>query len=486
MILISRRKALIGATVVLCVSSPAMAQDTAHLQGPNWLDKINTDVRVTLQYITEENRDLGTSGDEMEDSFSQQIQLLTGVDFTEDFFGFFHGRALNIDGETGFEDDSGQSVGADQSFFELRELYVQKKNLAGIVPLSLQVGRQRVREPRALWWNSDNDLVRLNYNSTLLNSFIAAGENLSSYRSNTDSDFREDDEDRFRILGESSWQYKYNHFLEGRFLYENDHSGLESVGSLVASGNRDNEDQDLIWAGVRAAGEFRNPSSAAARIKYRADLMGVSGEEDMLTTAGTADPQLRSVTGSSSRDVLGWGLDAGAIIDPMNEGGFVFSFGYAFGSGDDGGSGTDSAFRQTDMQGNSSRIGLERQQQKNYGEVLRPELSNIHVLSAAAAYPVTKATDFSLNYFYYRLDEKATPLRSSGITAPVNGSDKSIGQGLDLIVNVNVDEEFGVNVPYADSTDFRFVAGSFFPGDAYEPSNDNAALRLFTELRFRF
>lgn len=205
---------------------------------------------------------------------------------------------------------------------------------------------------------------------------------------------------------------------------------------------------------------------------------------DLNTASAGTDARL--VTGSTNRDVLGWGLDAAATVDPFEEGGFVFSLGYAFGSGDDGSSGTDNAFRQTDMQGSSSRVGLERQQQKNYGEVLRPELSNIHVLSAGAGYPISEATDVSLTYFYYRLDEEQTSLRSSGISAPLNGNDKSLGQGLDFALNMNVGEEFGINAPYADRTDFRFVAGTFFPGDAYDPSNDNAALRLFTELRFKF
>jgi carbohydrate-selective porin OprB len=152
-------KAHVSAICLTCLAVPALAQEPVQTGG--WQDKIKTDIRVTLQYITEENKDLGTANDEMADSFSQQIQLMTGVDFNEDLFGFFHGRALNIDGETGFEDETGQSVGADQSFFELRELYLQKKNLAGIVPLSLQVGRQRVREPRALWWNSASIIIPL-------------------------------------------------------------------------------------------------------------------------------------------------------------------------------------------------------------------------------------------------------------------------------------------------------------------------------------
>jgi hypothetical protein len=362
-----------------------------------------------------------------------------------------------------FDDDTGATIATDQSFLELRELYVKKKNLFNVTPLSLQVGRQRFREPRALWWNSDQDAVRLAYNSTLLNSFVAVSENLASYRNNSDNDFRYDDEDRFRVLGETSWQYQYNHFLEGRLLYEDDHSGIEGPGSVVSVTNRDNEDQELVWAGVRLAGQFQNASDLASTVKYRADLMGVAGEEDQLVTAAGPSLDRRVVTGSSNRDVLGWGLDTGVIIDPLESGGVALTFGYAFGSGDDGTGGTDNAFRQTDMQGNSSRVGLERQQQKNYGEVLRPELSNLHILSAGAAYPLSDASDISLTYFNYTLDEEATLMRSSGISVPMTGTNKDVGQALDFVLNVNIDKQFDVKMPYTDSTDFRFVAGSFFP-----------------------
>lgn len=468
-----------AAMALLCVSGPALAED-------GWKDKVDVDARLTLQYIAEEDTDLGTTAENGSDSFSQQLQLLTGVDFTENWFGFFHGRALNIDGESGFDDDTGNSISANQSFFELRELYVEKKNLFNVLPLSLQVGRQRIREPRALWWNSDNDAVRLNYNSSLLNGFVAVSENLSSYRSNTDSDFRQDDEDRLRFLGEGSWQYRYNHFLEGRLLFEDDHSGVEAPGTIVNVANRDIEDQELAWAGIRATGSFLN-MPAAHMLKYRADLIGVYGEETNITSVAGPGTDQRTVTGSMDRDVRAWAFDGGAIVDPASEGGAVFTLGYAFGSGDDSaGTGTNHEFRQTDMQGSSSRIGLERQQQRNYGEVLRPELSNLHVLSAGGAYPVSDATDVSLTYFYYHLDEDATSLRSSGVSAPLNGTDKSVGQGLDFIVNVNVGEQFDVDLPFAKRTDFRFVAGSFFPGDAYEPGASEDAYRLFSEIRFRF
>lgn len=466
-----------SAFVFLFMIVPAHAQES----------RFDIDTRLTFQYITEDGLDLGTAANDSEDSLSEQLQLLIGADITEEFSAFFHGRAINVDGQSGFDDDTGRTIGTEQAFLEMRELYVTKSNLLGVPPLSLQVGRQRLREDRALWWNSDQDLVRLNYNSTLLSGFLAAGENLSSYRTGRGDDYLQEDQDRFRTLGQISWQYVYNHVLEGRFLYEKDHSSLESAGTVIDINDRDNEDQNLVWFGARAAGSFAQAPLALGKLKYRADVIGVSGEEDIVdSTAGPGLTQ-RTVTGSRQRDVSAWAFDGTVNLDPASEGGIIFTAGYAFGSGDgDPTSGTNNAFRQSDMQGSSSRIGLERQQQKNYGEVLRPELSNLHILMVGAGYPLTDASDIGVSYFNYQLDENAVRLRSSGISAALNNTDKSVGQAVDLFVNVDVDDELNLKAPYTEDIDFRIVGGSFFPGDAYSPGASGEAFRLFTEVKFRF
>ncbi len=321
--------------------------------------------------------------------------------------------------------------------------------------------------------------------TTLLNGFLAAGENFDSYRTGAQNEFEEEEKERFRLLGELSWQYRYNHFLEGRFLYEDDHSGLEPVGSLIKADDRDDEDQNLLWAGIRSTG-YLEPEGAFGLFKYRGDLMFVTGEEDLLNSAFVAG-NTRSVTGSRSRDVWGWAFDGGIVLDPAERGGIVFTLGYAFGSGDDNpADGTDNEFRQTDIQANASRTVLERQQQKNYGEVLDPELANLHIASVGAAYPLTKAAGLSLTYFHYRLDEEALRLRESDISAPLNGTDKDIGQALDLTFGVDLDDQFSLRLPWVKDVDFRVRAGSFFAGDAYGLAADEMAFRIFTEIKFRF
>jgi hypothetical protein len=452
----------------------------------DWKARTDIDAKIRLQYITEDNPDLTTDREDRENSVSEQLEVSVYSDISDNFSAYARVRGLNIDGESGFDDDTGKSETVDESFLEIRQLWGRFEHIAGVVPLYIQAGKQRLREPRALWWNSNNDLVKVAYDGTITSGFIAVGENLNSYRTNTDSDFEEDDEDRFRILGEASWQYSYDHFVEGRFLYEMDHSGTEPAGSFLDPDNRDREDNNALWAGVRLSGNLIPKSAFVKTCKYRVDLVGLTGETEELESR-YIDENTRMVTGSTERDLRAWAFDGGLIIFPDIIGKPAVTFGYAYGSGDDDpDDNTDNAFRQTGLEGNSSRIGLERTQRKNYGEVLRPELSNLHIAYANIDIPISKHSDTGATYFYYHLDEKASDLRSDGITARMTGDNKSVGQEVDLFLNIGIDEEFGIKIPKVRDIDFRVAAGGFFPGDAYDIEGEKNVYRIFTELKFRF
>lgn len=465
----------------LCPNPQARAQDAEKLK------KIDLNAQLTLQYIKEDNTDLG-AGDGKDASFSQQLQTSVGFDVMPELRAFAKARALNSTGDTGFQDEeTNVSSGGDAAFLELRELYLLKKNLRGQAPLSLQAGRQRIREPRSLWWNSDNDLVRLNYESTLLNGFLAAGEDLFSYRNNTDDDFEESDEDRFRILGETSWQYEYGHFLEGRAAYENDHSGLERRGSIVPAFNQDSEDDELVWFGARARGAFSDLKPFWANLNYRADAIALAGEEDKVTFGPASRAKFRTVTGSRNADVRAWAFDGSVTAGPIANSNAFVTLGYAMGSGDeDQGDGVDHEFRQTDLHSSSSRGPDGRATRRHYGEVLRPELSNIHILNAGIDYSLSDSVGFGASYFYYSLDEKDSSLRSSGVNAPLNGNDKSLGHGVDALLNVDLDGQFRAESKYVKDADLRFIAGSFFPGESYRPNDDETAFRFFSEIKISF
>ncbi|MCF8495060.1 MAG: alginate export family protein [Alphaproteobacteria bacterium] len=441
--------------------------------------------QITAQYNGFENSDLGTLNRDFQSSGSLQPRLRLSADLTDTLSAYVDAGALLIQGDSGAEDETGEVF--NESFSELRNFWIKKKELFRVLPLSLQIGRQRIREDRALWWNRDLDAARLNYDTTLFHGFVGLGENLSSYRTGQGSDFRQDDKNRLRALGEGSWQWARNHHFDLRALYEHDHSGIENPGTRIRADDRDEEDGNFFWLGARAHGIIAKADSLAQAIHYRADLIGVGGKEDTLTTISGLGSDFRAVTGAVERDVSGWAVDAEMDVEIKSPRKPLLTLGYAYGSGDDDtADNKDHAFRQTGLHGNSSRLGLSSGSVRNYGEVLRPELSNLHILTAGAGVALTDYTNLSLFYHYYHLDKPATSLRQGSISAALNGRDKSLGHAADLILNTNVTSLLTRKPEKPEDVRLKISLGGFSAGEAYGPAKDETALRAFSELQVRF
>lgn len=448
--------------------------------------KIKSGVKAQAAY--ENDMDLGTADQGSTDSEVLEGKVTVSGKITDKISTNIEARAVKNYGEGGSIDSETGEAQGQEDFAELRQYWLQYKGLTDELPLSLRVGRQRVREDRSLWWNRDLDAASLIYDATLLSGFLTVGQNLREYRTSGDS-FNEDDQGILRILGQTSWQWKQGHFFETRVAYQDDHSGLNHVGYSLEAGDRDDSDADLLWAGIRTTGQFgcSNDCEGQDRIGYRADVIYLTGSEDLETT-GAGVNGLRTVTGSSDQDVSAWAADVGLDV-PVPVAGVtpVLTFGYAFGSGDDNpADGDDNAFRQTGLDGNTSRLAGASSTSYNYGSVLRPDLSNIHILTAGVVLPVFTASDVSAKYHYYRLSEDATSLATSGITAPLNGSDKDLGHGIDVMLNVDVSEEFGIKRRGFDNIDFKTTLGAFKAGEAYGSADDETALRGQMDLSFRF
>jgi len=304
-------------------------------------------------------------------------------------------------------------------------------------------------------------------------------------------DFGEDEEDRLRIFGALKYQWHDNHKIEGRFLYENDYSGMEDNGQLVPSDDRDDEDHKLAWLGLRTKGLFNTSKNPAFKnLTYRADIMGVAGTENVYDTTSGPSSAWRTVSNARERDVLGWAFDGNADFLLNLPAKPTLSLGYAFASGDGNpdGNGTDHAFRQTGLEGNTSYFP-ERQavsSSRNYGEVLRPELLNLHILSTGLNFPIFTQSDLNLKYFSYWLDEDALRLRSSGIDAPLNGTDKHIGQALDVTATYNIGKEHDIENTLLRKSAARLRLGAFRSGNAYGDAAREYAYRAFIEFRMRF
>jgi alginate production protein len=224
-----------------------------------------------------------------------------------------------------------------------------------------------------------------------------------------------------------------------------EYRGIEDsklAGYVIRSHDSDRGEGRPIFFGLRAYG------APTARLSYWAELAAVRGRDEL------------------SRRLSGHGLDIGATYRflklPLTPN---FTLGYAHASGDaNPDDDRNNEFRQTGLQSNETRFaGLSKF--KVYGEGLDPELSNIRILTAGLGFRAAKNTTVDIVYHRYRLDEFASSLRSSPLTAEMNRvailpNSRDVGKGIDLVIGLR--NLFGVR---RLGLDLR--GGWFFPGDAF-------------------
>lgn len=472
----SFRRALFQVLLATCALLPLTA--AAAELAPN----VTLDTDLRLQAGDLNNADLGTgTGTNNSALGAAEARFKLNAHLNENTLFFWEGRGVGNVGRGGFESSDTGTVSNGKSFLEWRQSYFQFDNVGG-QPVHVKAGRQRIKESYGNWWNQNFDALEAGYTSTVFTGFGFAGQNLSSYRTGADNRFRQNDKDIANVGLQGSWQYFYEHFLEARLLFANDHSGVAPVGTVENDINRNDTDGNLVWGGLRASGKMKSPLADADKTMYRLDLMAVGGRATTDTTApfGTSN---RIVTGVNTADVRGYGLDA-AVDVPLSQGMPILHFGYAFGSGDNNtADGTDHAFRQPSLAGNFSRIGALSESSDVYGTVLRPDLSNIHIFAAGATMPVLKASDVGAVYRYYLLDKPVTSLPSSGVANVLNGNDRDLGQGVDLLFNMDLSKEYDLNTGMARNLSLRSSLGFFRAGDAYGTGEGDVATRGLVELK---
>lgn len=218
----------------------------------------------------------------------------------------------------------------------------------------------------------------------------------------------------------------------------NDDNALAAwwMGRWSAESGSDSHTQ---FFGLRAMGE------AFKGLEYHLELAYAGGHED-------------------GADISGFAADAGVYYTadaPLKP---FAVLGYAFGSGDgDPADGTDHNFRQTDLQDNNGRTGTANKYQY-YGEMLEPELSNIHILSAGGGFWPAKHLSAAFLYHRYSQHRAADFLRDSNLDDEPLGLDRDLG------------EEFDVVIGYYKKRRLRIkaTAGWFRPGDAFAATADDA------------
>lgn len=313
---------------------------------------------------------------------------------------------------------------------KIKKAYVTLQNILDGV--TLQLGRQRVKDEREWLYDEELDAARL---------FVQHGnfglEASASRRLLVQED----------LLNKDRKERINNYFFLGRYALSDD---SELDGYFLVRDDLTSSEEDLYFIGLRSIGEI------AKDWDYWLDGAYLTGTD-------------------GSDDINAFGFDVGTTYVADLPWEPSLTLGFAFGSGDsDPDDGTDYAYRQTGLQDNNGRFnGVTRF--KYYGEVLDPELSNLAVLTAGIGIRPSKKSSIDLVYHSYWQHKATDRLRDAEIEMDPDGRSRYLGHGLDLVVGFR---EF-------EDVDAELILGGFFPRDAFPDDADNAYFVGF-EIQYSF
>lgn len=338
--------------------------------------------------------------------------------------------------------------------------------------VSYQIGRQNFNDDREWWWDEDLDAVRIHYNAGDTQAEIALAQELG--RENTDAARIHPEEDKvLRLLASVTREIDRRNERSLFLLAQYDHSDTEAVGTFVHSDLRDESDLDALWLGWRAQGRWKLPNDD--RLYYWLDSGAMWGNERAIDY-DPVDGDRRVVDGVEQRRVRGAALDLGLNWQTSLPGRLTFTAGYAVGSGDDDpDDGVDGNYRQSGMQDNDDKFrgvtGF-----RYYGDLLRPELSNIAITTFAAGFRFLGQNSLDLVFHGYRQLRPMDEIRDARLDYDPDGVDTDIGSEINLVLGI---EEIA-------NWEIELVASRFRAGTAYGARRGETAEKLGLEIFFRF
>lgn len=410
--------------------------------------QLEGDVRSRIGY------DLGRNRQRDQLDLGGQAQLEAIWLPSQSLVGFVAARAT---GDFAAKDPKGSA--ASQAGVALDEFWLLKTNLFQ-TPFAIQAGRQRFQDKRKFWWDDNLDAVRLHYFGSKVTGFAGIGQT----RTNFATLGKIDPEDRrlTRYLGNLSWRWSKNNFLELYGLHQDNRAARFSVGESVRRDTDDDKDAKLTWVGARARGCIK--PGVVRRLCYWGDVVQVRGTE-LQYDLKRLDATRVIVARVSPRRVRGRAYDLGASIELP----FAFrpwlTLGVAQGSGDPPGTpGVDGAFRQTGLQGNNGKFrGLTRF--RYYGEVLRPNLSNIRITTAALGTPIGKTIWVEALWHNYRQSYADNRISGSKLDIDPNGKGRNLGNEFDVVMSYRP----------SPAWELELTTGAFKAGSAFGAQEGNWA-----------
>ncbi len=336
--------------------------------------------------------------------------------------------------------------------------------------IGLRIGRQNFAEKREWWWDEDLDGIRIYYASPKLSYEVGFTEALGGIAHN--QPLSEDKNDIQRILGRIEWEYIKGHKLELFALNHNDQSSTPAIENVLSTDKEDVSDAQINWYGMRASG--KDKIKDLGKIRYWADFAIVRGQEVLLDFDDINDEQIE-VMDITEQSIRGTAFDVGVTLKSKLRGHPSFTLGLAQGSGDrNPDDNLDRSFRQTGINDNNGKFsGVDSF--RYYGELLRPELSNLRISTASIGYPLRYSS--SIEILYHRYDQlEASKKLSSRLRIRPSGQKTHIGDEIDIVVGL---EEW-------EKIELEFVGSMFRAGSAFADQEGKRSYFIGAKANYNF
>jgi len=365
-------------------------------------------------------------------------------------------------------EDSGFSG---ETYLEVKRFYFRRNQILDYAPsLSIHVGRQTFRDNNAWNYDTELDAVRLDFNRTLLQWQLAYGGRFFSYRLGDDEYSLNIDDSRF-LLAELKYQWHYKHYIGVYGLNERNSVAEDQTGRHFNANEIIQPRSRLNWFGVQAYGEHVSRRNV---FEYSGALAMLSGDTQRLSVSRLPDND-RYITSYENQTVKnGIAIDIKFIWRNTGQG-FSLGFNYAAANGDGTGNSL-SQYNQSSIASNKKRV-LGTTRYRYYGEALNPKLSNLHILTLTAGYPLSPFFWFESAYHHYRQDRMLPYIEASSPSLAPNGQSSDIGQGLDFI--------FGGTVRKDQQA--QLIISGFWGGKAFDDvASRKTIYRVLVDYRVSF
>lgn len=369
------------------------------------------------------------------------------------------------------KNDSGNDKKNSNSYFRRGQSWIYISDIAD-TDLAIQIGRQSFRDSREWWWDQDLDAIRFHFERKKISAEFGIAKELAKVDSD-DNGIDPEQKDVVRLLGKLEWEWAKKQELAVFITHHDDQSGHFIEDQVIDKASEDNSDAKLTWLGLRASG--RKKLKGARRFYYWADVARVNGDEQQIDFDNFGTDR-RIVDSIGSFDVDGWAFDIGATYRSKLKGKPRFTLAYAKGSGDSNlADNKNTIFRQTGLHKNDGRFQSVNRF-RYYGELLRPELSNLSISTIAIGLPLLQRSSMELVFHRYQQVDAVDSLRNDQLEDGPNGKNTFIGEEVDLI--------FGIEE--TTSWEWEFAASVFKAGDAFGKNDNELAYKVRLSLDYNF